>query len=321
MNRRIVLLQPAGQEQLEIIRSLLPEGFAVSAIAGRSPEEVKAGAAEADYAVWWDLPVTAEVIAAARRVRLFHKWGVGVDNIDIEACRARGIRIARTTGSNAVPVAEATVGLMIALARRIVEAHNGVVRGGWPKTEIWRRSILVSGKTVGIIGLGAIGRGVAKRLLGFDCTILYHNRNRLPEAEERALGVQYRTLEALLAESDILSLHCPLTPETARLLDARRIAMMKKGALVVNVARGGVVVEEDLAAALACGHLAGAAVDVFEQEPPPPDHPLLRLDNVICTPHSASTAFENTRRSVAHWLGNILRLERGEPLPPQDVVL
>lgn len=321
MTQRIVMLQPVGEEQLAIIREQLPEGFSVSTIAGRSPEDVKAGVAEADYGVWWDLPITADVVAAAPRIRLFHKWGVGVDNIDIEACRARGIRIARTTGSNAVPVAEATVGLMIAIARRIVQAHNGVVAGGWPKNEVWRHSILVSGKTVGILGLGAIGKGVAKRLRGFDCTLLYHNRNRLPAAEEAVLGVAWRPLEAMLAESDILSLNCPLTPETRGLLDARRIAMMKKGALLVNVARGGIVVEADLVAALRSGHLAGAAVDVFEQEPPPPDHPLLHMDNVICTPHSASTAYENSRRSVAHWLGNILRHHRGEPIPAQDVVL
>jgi phosphoglycerate dehydrogenase-like enzyme len=265
--------------------------------------------------------VTADVVAAAPRLRLFHKWGVGIDNIDIEACRARGIRIARTTGSNAVPVAEATIGLMIAIARRIVQAHMSVVAGGWPKNEVWRNSILVSGKTVGILGLGAIGKGVAKRLSGFDCTVLYHNRNRLPEAEEQALGVQYRPLETMLAQCDILSLNCPLTSETAGLINAQKLSLMKKGALLVNVARGGIVVEDDLVAALKSGHLAGAAVDVFDQEPPPKDHPLLHMENVLCTPHTASTAYENSRRSVGHWLANIVRLHKGEDIPGQDVVL
>jgi phosphoglycerate dehydrogenase-like enzyme len=320
MTQKIVMLQPIGAEQEAIITSLLPEGFSVSAIKGRSPEDVKAGVADADYAIWWDLPVTADVVAAAPRVKLFHKWGVGIDNIDIEACRARGIRIARTTGSNAIPVAEATIGLMIALGRRIVQAHIATVAGGWPKNDVWRKSILLTGKTVGILGLGAIGKGVAKRLRGFDCTILYNNRTRLSAAEEQALGVEYRPLEAMLAECDVLSLNCPLTPETAGLIDARRIAMMKPGALLVNVARGGIVVEADLVAALKSGHLAGAAVDVFDQEPPPGDHPLLHMDNVICTPHTASTAYENSRRSVGHWLGNILRVHRGEEIPAQDVV-
>jgi phosphoglycerate dehydrogenase-like enzyme len=317
---KIMMLQPVGEEQLSIIRSVLTDGFTVDTITGRSPEDVKAGVTDADYCVWWDLPVTADIVAAASRVKLFHKWGVGIDNIDIAACQAKGIRIARTTGSNAVPVAEATVGLMIALARRIVQAHTAVVAGGWPKNEVWRKSILVSGKTVGILGLGAIGKGVAKRLRGFDCTILYHNRTRLPDAEEQALGVQYRPLDAMLAESDILSLNCPLTPETAGLINAEKLALMKPGSLLVNVARGGIVVEADLVEALKSGHLAGAAVDVFDQEPPPGDHPLLHMDNVICTPHTASTAYENSRRSVAHWFGNMLRVERGEEIPAQDVV-
>lgn len=321
MTQKIVMLQPIGEEQENIIKSLLPEGFTVSGIKGRSPDDVKAGVADADYGIWWDLPITADIVAAAPRIKLFHKWGVGIDNIDIEACRARGIRIARTTGSNAVPVAEATIGLMIAIGRRIVQAHMSVVTGGWPKNEVWRHSILVSGKTVGILGLGAIGKGVAKRLRGFDCTILYNNRTRLPAAEEQALGVQYRPLDAMLAECDILSLNCPLTPETAGLINAQKLSLMKKGALLVNVARGGIVVENDLVAALKSGHLAGAAVDVFDQEPPPKDHPLLHMDNVICTPHTASTAYENSRRSVAHWLGNILRVHKGEEIPAQDVVL
>jgi phosphoglycerate dehydrogenase-like enzyme len=202
-----------------------------------------------------------------------------------------------------------------------VQAHIATAAGGWPKNEVWKNSVLLSGKTVGILGLGAIGKGVAKRLRGFDCTILYHNRNPLPESEEQALGVSYRSLDALLAESDVLSLNCPLTPETKGLIDSRALGRMKRGALLVNVARGGVVVEPDLVAALRDGHLAGAAVDVFDQEPPPTDHPLLHMQNVIVTPHTASTAYENSRRSVGHWLGNILRVATGEEIPEADRVL
>lgn len=321
MSFKIAILQPIGGEQQEIIDSLLPPGWRAVAVTGRSEDDLKAAVADADFALWWDIGVTAGIVAAAPKMKLFHKWGVGIDNIDIEACRARGIRIARTTGSNAVPVAEYTIGLMIALGRRIPQAHISTRDGGWEKNEVWRRSILLSGKTVGIIGLGAIGKGVAKRLRGFDCTILYHNRNRLPAAEEAELGVQYRALDDLLRESDVLSLNCPLTPETKGMIDARALGLMKQGALLVNVARGGVVVESDLVDALRSGHLAGAAVDVFDQEPPPGDHPLLRLDNVIVTPHTASTARENSRRSIGHWLGNMVRVSKGEPIPAQDVVL
>lgn len=320
MTKKIVLLQPIAPELVPIIDGLLPAGFSASAIAGRTPADVKAGVADADYAVWWDLPVTADIVAAAPRVKLFHKWGVGVDNIDLEACRARGIRVARTTGSNATPVAEFAVGLMIALSRQITFAHSTTIAGGWAKNEVWKQSRLVSGKTVGIIGLGSIGKGVARRLGGFDCTLLYNNRNRIPEAEEQALGVAYRSLDALLAESDIVCLNCPLTDQTRGMIDARALGRMKKGALLVNVARGGIAVEADLVEALRSGQVGGAAVDVFDQEPPPKDHPLLSMPNVICTPHCASTAFESSRKGVAHWLENIFRADRGEPIPEKDRV-
>ena len=312
------MLQPVADEMMGIIRELLPAGFAVHAVAGRAQSDLEAAVADADYAVWWDLPVPEAVLRAGPRLKLLHKWGVGIDNIDLDAARTLGIGVARTTGSNAVPVAEFTVGLMLALARRIPQAHAGVTAGGWPKNEVWRHALLLSGKTVGIVGLGAIGRGVARRLAGFDCRILYHNRRPLPETE--SAGATWRPLDALLAESDVVSLNCPLSPETRGLLDARRLALMRPTALLVNVARGGIVVEADLVAALREGRLAGAAVDVFDQEPPPPDHPLLSMDNVIVTPHCAATAYENSRRSVSHWLGNIERVSRGEPVPDVDRV-
>jgi phosphoglycerate dehydrogenase-like enzyme len=318
---KIALLQPIAPEMAAIIQDLLPPGFTASAVKGRDVADLKAEVADADYALWWDVPVPKDVLDAGPKLKLLHKWGVGIDNIDLDACRARGIQVARTTGSNAVPVAEFAVGLMIALGRRIVPAHISTAAGGWAKNEVWKQSVLLTGKTVGIIGLGAIGRGVARRLSGFDCTVLYHNRTRLPEAEEAALGVSYRSLDALLAESDVVSLHCPLSPETKGMLDARAFGLMKPTALLVNVARGGVVVEADLVAALRAGRLAGAAVDVFDSEPPPQDHPLLHMANVIVTPHCASTAFENSRRSVSHWLGNMLRVHRGEVIPEQDRVL
>jgi phosphoglycerate dehydrogenase-like enzyme len=321
MTTKIALLQPIAGEMADIIQSLLPEGFAATAVKGRSVEDLKAEVADATYALWWDVPVPAEVLAAGPKLKLVHKWGVGIDNIDLDYCRQHGIKVARTTGSNAAPVADFTIGLMLALARRIVPAHNSTAAGGWAKNEVWKQSIMVSGKTVGIIGLGAIGKGVAKRLQGFDCRVLYYSRTRLPAEQEKALGVEYRTLDALLPEVDILSLNCPLTPETAKMIDAKAFARIKRGALLVNVARGGVVVEADLVAALKDGTLRGAAVDVFDQEPPPADHPLLHMDNVIVTPHCASTAYENSRRSIQHWLGNMMRVEKGEPIPEQDRVV
>jgi phosphoglycerate dehydrogenase-like enzyme len=321
MTQKIALLQPIAGEMAEIIQSLLPEGFSASAVKGRSVDDLKAEVADATYALWWDLPVTAEILAAGPKLKLVHKWGVGIDNIDLDYCRQHGIKVARTTGSNAAPVADFTIGLMLALARRMIPAHNSTVAGGWAKNEVWKQSVMVSGKTVGIIGLGAIGKAVAKRLRGFDCRVLYYSRTRLPEDQAQALGVEYRALDDLLAEVDILSLNCPLTPETTGMINAAALARMKPGAMIINVARGGVVVEADLIAALRNGTIRAAAVDVFDQEPPPADHPLLHMDNVIVTPHCASVAYENSRRGIQHWLGNMVRVSKGEPIPEQDRVV
>jgi D-3-phosphoglycerate dehydrogenase len=303
-----------------IIRAELPLGFALSFAESTDAAEQKAKLADADYVVFWDVGLPADLLNAAPKLKLAHKWGVGMDNIDFSVTRARGIQVARTTGGNAVPVAEFAVGLMLAIGRRIVTAHNSMVAGQWAKNDIWRRAIMLSGKTVGIIGLGAIGKEVAKRVAGFGCTVLYTTRTPLPREEEITRGVSHRSLADLLVQSDLVCLCCPLTPETRNMIGAAELATMKTGSLLVNVARGGIVVEADLIEALRSGHLAGAAIDVFDPEPPDPANPLLHMDNVIVTPHCASVAFENSGKGVRHWLGNIARVARGEPLPDADRV-
>jgi phosphoglycerate dehydrogenase-like enzyme len=321
MTETILILQPIGAELRDIITAELSPGFVASFTESDEPAALKAKLADADYVVFWDIGLPADLLHAAPRLKLAHKWGVGVENIDIDVARARSIQVARTPGGNAIPVAEFAVGLMIATGRRIVTAHNSMVEGRWAKNDIWRRSIMLSGKTVGIVGLGAIGKEVAKRLPGFGCTVLYNTRTPLSAAEAAALGVTYRSLEALLAEADFVCLCCPLTAETRGMIAAPQLATMKPGSILVNVARGGIVVEADLVAALRDGPLAGAAIDVFEPEPPDPANPLLHMDNVIVTPHCASTAFENSATGVRHWLANIGRVARGEALPVTDRVL
>jgi D-3-phosphoglycerate dehydrogenase len=320
MTETILILQPIAAELRDIIRAELPPGFDLSFTDSPDPAHLKAKLADADYVVFWDIGLPADLLNAAPRLKLAHKWGVGVENIDHDVCKARGIQIARTPGSNAVPVAEFAVGLMIAIGRRIVTAHNSMVRGAWAKNEIWRKSIMLSGKTVGIVGLGAIGKQVAKRVQGFGCTVLYNTRTKLPDAEEAALNVSHRGLADLLAQSDFVCLCCPLTPETRGMIAAPQLATMKPGSILVNVARGGIVPEADLIAALRDGPLAGAAIDVFEPEPPDPANPLLHMDNVIVSPHCASTAFENSAIGARQWLGNIARVARGEALPETDRV-
>ena len=240
--------------------------------------------AEADYAISGQVAVSGAVLRAGRRLRLLHKWGVGVDNLDIETARALGIKVARTTGSNSTAVAEFTVGLMICALRHIPHGHLALQQGEWRN---WRghSPFLLSGKTVGLVGFGAIGKAVARLLRGFGCTVLYNKPNRLDADEEREHGVAFAGLPELLARADVVSLqHCPLTPTTAGLIDRTALASMKPTAVLVNVARGGVVAERDLAWALRNRVIHAAAVDVYEIEPLPADSPLLHIDSLTLTP-------------------------------------
>jgi phosphoglycerate dehydrogenase-like enzyme len=261
------------------------------------------------------------VLRAAKRLKLLHKWGVGYDNIDIAAARALGIRVARTTGSNAVPVAEFTLGLMLASLRFIAYGHHELKQGHWATGRLPGDPFMLSGKTVGLVGFGAIGQNVAKLLKGFGCTILYSKRTPLAAEEDAALGVAHAPLARILAEADVVSLHCPLTPETANLIDAAAFAAMKTTAVLVNVARGGVVDEAALVEALRARAIAGAAMDVFSVEPLPADSPLLGLDTLVLTPHLAAMAADNFAPTVTRMFANIARVSRGEPLPERDAVV
>ncbi|MBN8943403.1 MAG: 2-hydroxyacid dehydrogenase [Rhizobiales bacterium] len=320
MTETIVVLDPLTEERANKLRALLPLGMVLTHGRTRGDAHLKEIIAEADYAIAGQVGVSGEVLGAARKLKLLHKWGVGVDNLDVEAARARGIKVARTTGSNAVPVAEFTLGLMLSTLRAIGYGHAELKKGEWRGGRLPMETFLLSGKTVGLVGFGAIGRNVARLLKSFGCRILYHTRQRIDAAEEAALGAHHVTLADLLAQSDVVSLHCPLTPETAGLIDRSALARMKPTAVLINVARGGVVVEDDLVSALRDKAIHGAAMDVFETEPLPADSPLLQIDNLLVTPHLAAIAADNFEKTVRQMFGNIACVSRGEPVPVQDAV-
>jgi phosphoglycerate dehydrogenase-like enzyme len=317
----IVVLDPIEPERAERLRALLPPGFTLGHATERGEAHLKALIAEADYAISGQVAVPGDVLRAAKRLKLLHKWGVGVDNIDLEAARAHGIRVARTTGSNAVPVAEFTLGLALAALRCIAYGHAELKRGEWRTGRLPSETYTLSGKTVGIVGFGAIGRAVARLVKGFGCPVLYAKRTPLDAVEEAALGACHAALPDLLAAADVVTLNCPLTPETAGMIDAAALRAMKRTAVLVNVARGGVVVEADLVAALRARIIAAAAFDVFETEPLPADSPLLTLDNLVVTPHLAAIAADTFAPTVNQMFGNIARHARGEPVTEADVVV
>ncbi|WP_449257395.1 2-hydroxyacid dehydrogenase, partial [Bosea sp. (in: a-proteobacteria)] len=308
-------------QRAERLRALLPPGFVLTHGRERGEEHLKAIIAEADYAISGQVAVPGEVLRAAKKLKLLHKWGVGYDNIDIATAKALGIQVARTTGSNALPVAEFALGLMLSALRFIAYGHAELKKGHWATGRLPGDTFTLSGKTVGIVGFGAIGQNLARLLAGFGCRILYSKRTPLAAAQEEALGARHAPLARILAEADIVSLHCPLTPETENLIDADALAAMKRTAVLVNVARGGVVNEADLVAALRARTIAGAAMDVYAVEPLPPDSELLTLDNLVVTPHLAAMAADTFEPTVTRMFANIAHVSRGEPVPERDRVV
>ncbi len=265
--------------------------------------------------------VTAPMLAQAKNLRMIEKWGIGVDRLDVDAVRRMGVPLAITAGSNAGPVAELAVALMLGVYRRLAQVDAALRRGVWLKSEMRELGYQIAGKTVGLVGFGNIGRKVAQRLRGFECCVIYYDARRADETLEATLAAAYVPFEQLLAKSDIVSLHAPYIASAGRMIDAASIAKMKSGAVLINTARGELVDEKALYEALASGKLRGAGLDAFDPEPPRKDNPLLTLDQVIATPHTGGAVFDNVENVARHAIGNILRFLHGEPLAPADVIV
>ena len=263
-------------------------------------------------------PVDTALLDLLPDLRLVANYGAGYELVDVDACRARGITVTNTPGAVDAPTADLAFALLLAVRRRIVEGDRFVRAGrwesGWAEEELVGED--VSGATLGIVGLGGVGRAVARRARAFDMRVLYAKRNRLGAEDERALGIEHRPLDDLLAEADVVTLHVPHTPETEHLLHAGRLALLRDGACLVNTARGAVVDEDALVRELVSGRIR-AGLDVFVHEPRVPQE-LFALPNVVLAPH-LGTALPRAREAMTRVLvDNLLAFERGER--PPDVV-
>ena len=252
---------------------------------------------------------TTDMIAAAPRLRLIQKIGVGVNTIDLDAAQARGIPVCNLPGTNARAVAEHALALMLAVLRRLPRFDAGMREGAWSDPLLQDGLGELGGRTVGLVGYGAIPRLLAPILAAMGCRLLYTARTPKPDAPG-----DWRPLPDLLAQADIVSLHLPLTPETANLIDAAALAGMKPGAILINTARGGLVDQAALTRALRSGMLAAAGLDVFETEPPDFRAPLLQLPNVVLSPHVAWLTTGTFDRSFALAAENCRRLASGQAL-------
>lgn len=254
------------------------------------------------------------LLESARELEFVSSMSVGVDHIDVEALTARGIPVGNTPGVLVETTADAAFALMLAAARRVAEADRFVRQGHWRRENAWAPDFFtgkdVSGATLGIVGLGAIGRAVARRAAAFGMEVLAWNRS-----EASVPGVETVTLDELLLRSDFVSIHTALVEDTRNLINAERIATMKPGAVLVNTARGGIVDEEALATALGQGHLYAAGIDVYAQEPVNEDNPLLHLPNVVLAPHMGSATTLTRARMADLAVDNVLAALRGEPMP------
>ena len=285
---------------------LTARGIKVDFLPGLPRAELKAriGAYEG-LAVRSATKVDKGLIAHAEKLRVIGRAGIGVDNIDVEAATQRGIVVMNTPYGNSITAAEHTIALLFALCRQIPAADRSTQAGKWEKSRFM--GVELSGKTLGIIGCGNVGGAVAERALGLRLKVIAYDPFLSPE-RARALGVEKVALETLYARADCITLHTPLTDATRNLIDARALALMKPGVRLINCARGGLVVEEALAAALDSGHVAGAAIDVFAEEPALVS-PLFGRDNVIATPHlgaSTSEAQENVALEIAAQMADFL---------------
>jgi D-3-phosphoglycerate dehydrogenase/(S)-sulfolactate dehydrogenase len=316
---RVLIADELSPRAEEILRR---GGLAVDVKVGLKPPELKSILSGYDgLAVRSATKVTEDLLAAAARLKIIGRAGIGVDNIDVKAASRRGVIVMNTPSGNATTTAEHALALLMALARRIPQATASMKAGKWEKKKFSGTELC--DKTIGVIGLGNIGRIVAERARGLHMKVVAYDPFLSPDAAAK-LGARLATLDEIFREADILTMHTPLTADTRGLVGAAAFAKCKRGVLVINAARGGIVDEAALVEALASGQVGGAALDVFVEEPPKPDHPLLKLDNVICTPHlGASTeeaqekvAIEVAEQLVAYFASGEIKNAVNVPVVP-----
>ncbi|MGB0659040.1 MAG: NAD(P)-dependent oxidoreductase [Mangrovicoccus sp.] len=305
---KIALLEYFAPEIRPKLNSLIGDDLELLYCASNDEADRAAVMAEAEYALVRAIKMPASFLDLAPKLRMIHQWGTGYDGIPMAEAKARGLVLARSPGVNAPSVADLTLALMLAALRRICVGDARIRAGDWDEPDLYEIGRDLTGATVGLVGYGAIAREVEKRLLGFDCKVL-HNR--------ASGGAGSVPLPELLGQVDILSLHCPSTPQTRHLLNAETLAQMRPGAVVINTGRGDLIDEQALTDALISGHIAAAGLDAFDPEPLPIEAPIRTAPNTVLSAHSGGRTRDNFARIVRHWAGNIRAHANGQPIDPR----
>lgn len=297
----------------EILKSVVPEGFYVETLDELSHECLVRQARDADYLlVSGRLSIDEDVLSAAKHLKMIQRTGVGTEMLDLEAIRRHGIPVYVNAGVNARSVAEHTMTLILACLKRLPQINGQTHSGVWKKQQQGVTTRELYGKTVGLVGMGNIGRTVASMLQPFGTNIIYTDVFRQGEDVEKWLRLTYyNSFESLLPDVDILSFHCPLTPENTEMLNRNSLAKMKKGAIVVNTARGKLISPDALFDALQSGRIASAALDTHYEEPIKEGYRLAKLENVILTPHIGGLSFEAFQSMMIAAVENISSFEKG----------
>jgi len=316
-SENIALVGPFEKNVLKVIEEYKPSGFELFTI--KSEDEISK-IKEADYIIVRVIKITNSIIKMATKVRLIQRWGVGYDKVDIESAGQHGVPVAIAAGINASPVSELVILLILSLYRHLPLIHNKLKDGIWMRTEMRGTSYMIEGKLAGIIGLGNIGKQVSRKLQSFGAKVQYFDINRLSSESESRLNVNYSEFETLLRTSDIVCIHTSLNKQTKGMINSKTLSLMKSSSILINTSRGEIINEKDLVPSLKNKKLRGAGLDVFEKEPIEPDNPLLKLENVILTPHIGGAVFDNVKKTAQHCFANILKVSRGESLPEDDLV-
>jgi len=308
---RIVYLEPVPDDVESIIRTRLPSGFDLHV---RGTEEtVESAIADADFVVVATTPLPSHSIGAGTRLRLIQHQGVGYEKTDVAAAARQGIPVAVCPAGTTIGVAEHVLLLILAVLKRLPLADASLRRGEWLQWELRPSSFELAGKRLGLVGFGRIGEAVARRAQAFEAEVLACEKDATRQLAGESIGVEFSSFEDLLAACDIVSLHVPLTADTRHMINAETLRRMRPTAFLINTARGPLVDEPALVAALESAAIAGAGLDVFEHEPLPADHPLLRLPNVVLTPHISAGTKDALIAKMDACFANIGRVARGDP--------
>ena len=311
MAKKILFAPKQPPVIVEMATSMTPAGYELVMADPGTPEFIQA-AGDAEYYLGLARRMGGEFFRSAPNLKLVQLLSAGYDHVDIEAARKAKVPVCNNGGANALAVAEHTIMLILAVLKRVVQFHNSVAAGKWRVGNPADVRVYEMGnKTLGIVGLGNIGKKGARRARAFETKVQYYDIRRLTEAEEDAIGVRFVLFDELLRTSDIVSLHVPLDDSTRNLIDARALGLMKREAIIVNTCRGPVIEENALYDALKSNRLAGAGLDVMTEEPPKENHPLFTLPNVTLTPHSAGPTWENWTARFRNGFDNIQRVAAG----------